>query len=175
MGNKHTSTRHIARRNLHQIDALNLYVAGHTYERIAKELGYYDRSTAAKAVKRALQLRTAERNDLADQAITLNLERLDAIIRTHNAIALDHRHPQSARSADVVLRAIDRQIRLLGLDQPQRIEATVVQKDQLDVEIAAMAQQLKSAAAARGINTPTPSLDAVIGAAEVGDDQEGEK
>lgn len=146
-----------------QVKALRLFLAGVTYERIAEEVGYHDRSTAHRAIQSALKQRAKERDDLADSALTIQLERLEGIFRTHYALAIDRKNPaQAARSAEVVIKALDRVAKFMGLDAPQRAEVTVVQRDELDMELSAMVAQFRAEADARGVDLPdAPVLDAI--------------
>jgi hypothetical protein len=95
---------------------VELALAGHSYDEIALQVGYANRGTAWRAVSESL-------NSRVDEAVTeyreLELARLDALQAAHwpQAIA------GSVRSTDLVLRVIDRRIRLLGLDQiPQQVD-----------------------------------------------------
>lgn len=92
---------------------VELALAGHSYDEIAMEVGYQNRGTAWRAVQDSLNSRISE-------AVTdyreLELARLDALQAAHwpQAVA------GSVRSADLVLRVMDRRMKLLGLDQPRR-------------------------------------------------------
>lgn len=88
--------------------AVELALAGHDYDSIARELGYAHRASAWKAVQRAL----GERKDRAVDAyrreqVRLLNELMSA--RWEAAMAGD------VRSAHTVLRTIEQRIRLLGL------------------------------------------------------------
>ena len=89
---------------------VELALAGHSYDEIALEVGYQNRGTAWRAVQDSLNPRIAE---AVTEYRDLELARLDALQAAHwpQAIA------GSVRSADLVLRVIDRRMRLLGLDQ----------------------------------------------------------
>ena len=89
---------------------VELALAGHSYEEIALEVGYQNRGTAWRAVQESLNSRIAE---AVEEYRELELARLDALQAAHwpQAVA------GSVRSADLVLRVIDRRIKLLGLDQ----------------------------------------------------------
>ena len=93
---------------------VELALAGHSSAEIALEVGYQNRGTAWRAVQDSLNSRIAE---AVEEYRELELARLDALQAAHwpQAVA------GSVRSADLVLRVIDRRIKLLGLDQP-RIE-----------------------------------------------------
>ena len=92
---------------------VELALAGHSYDEIALEVGYQNRGTAWRAVQDSLNSRIAEAVDGVPRA---ELARLDALQAAHwpQAVA------GSVRSADLVLRVIDRRMKLLGLDQTRR-------------------------------------------------------
>ncbi len=89
---------------------LELALAGHSFDEIADAVGYQSRGNAWRAVRDSLRSRIAE---LATEYRELELARLDALQAAHwpQAVA------GSVRSADLVLRVIDRRVKLLGLDQ----------------------------------------------------------
>ena len=89
---------------------VELALAGHSFDEIALEVGYANRGTAWRAVQDSLNSRIAE---AVTEYRELELARLDALQAAHwpQAIA------GSVRSADLVLRVIDRRMKLLGLDQ----------------------------------------------------------
>ena len=90
---------------------VELALAGHSFDEIALQVGYQNRGTAWRAVQDALNSRIAE---AVTEYRELELARLDAIQAAHwpQAVA------GSVRAADLVLRVIDRRVKLLGLDQP---------------------------------------------------------
>jgi hypothetical protein len=98
-----------------QLKALELRLAGVTYQQIADELGYAGRQGAFKAVEAALRLTLREP---ADNLRRISAERLDratlAIWRAVNAGDL--------QAIDRLLRIEARRAKLLGLDAPQRQE-----------------------------------------------------
>src|SRR4051794_16459536 len=91
---------------------VELALAGHSYDEIAQEVGYQNRGTAWRAVQDALSSTIAE---AVTEYRQLELARLDALQAAHWAQAVGG----SVRSADLVLRVIDRRTKLLGLDQPR--------------------------------------------------------
>ncbi|MCC6446809.1 MAG: hypothetical protein IT210_25580 [Armatimonadetes bacterium] len=99
-----------------EAQALNLRKQGHTFEQIAEQVGYADRSGAHKAVMRALQRLT---NEPAAEARALELLRLDALL-----LAL---WPQAEKgdlkAIQSVLNLMARRARYLGLDAPPKAAA----------------------------------------------------
>ena len=90
--------------------ALALAMSGCTYDEIAAQVGYANRGSAWKVVNAALRSASA---GLATEYRDLELARLDALQAAHWPQAMSG----SVKAADLVLRVIDRRIRLLGLDQ----------------------------------------------------------
>lgn len=101
-----------------ETDALLLRRAGITYDVIAERLGYAHRSSARKAVNRAL-VRTQQ--DPADETRRLEVDRLDAIQAAHWREALNGNIASTAQ----ILRVMERRARLLGLDAPTAVAADV--------------------------------------------------
>jgi len=95
--------------------ALALRTAGKTYQEIAVEVGYADRSSAYNAVMDALKAMVREP---ADQARELELERLDKL----TAAVWERAMKGDDFAIDRALKIADRRARLLGLDAPQKLE-----------------------------------------------------
>ena len=95
-----------------QRKALELRKAGATYEQIASQLSYADRSGAAAAVKAGIKAIIAEP---AQEVLALELQRLDAML-----LGLWTK----AKSGDVAavdraLRIMERRANFLGIDAPK--------------------------------------------------------
>jgi hypothetical protein len=110
---------------------------GATWEGIAQAVGYSNAGGAYKAYQRAMarvfdqptkELRNAE------------LDRLDRLQRAFWKDAVDG----NVRSADFILRVIDKRAKLLGLDAPTKIQAEVVNYDAgvIDAEIERIIREL---------------------------------
>lgn len=110
---------------------------GATWEGIAQAVGYSNAGGAYKAYQRAMarvfdqpvkELRNAE------------LDRLDRLQRAFWKGAVDG----NVRSADFILRVIDKRAKLLGLDAPTKIQAEVVNYDAgvIDAEIERIIREL---------------------------------
>ncbi len=93
--------------------AVELAVEGHTYEEIARDVGYANRGTAYRVVQQALGQRV---EDGVDELRRLEQERLDALQAGvwERALAGD---PTAVRAA---LRIIESRCRLLGLQVGDR-------------------------------------------------------
>jgi hypothetical protein len=98
-----------------QLQALELRLAGVTYEQIATQLGYASRSGAHRAVESALKQTLREP---AEALRELSAQRLDRA-----TTALWRRvQDGDAHAIDVLLRIEARRARLLGLDAPASLE-----------------------------------------------------
>jgi DNA-binding CsgD family transcriptional regulator len=118
--------------------AVALRVDGCTYAEIGDCLGVSDRM-ASRIVNRAMNRVLREP---VGQLIDLESARLDALWAAMWLRAL----AGSARHAEVCLRISERRSRLLGLDQPTRIDANVlanVTVDQLDAEIERLLEEYR--------------------------------
>jgi Sigma-70, region 4 len=110
--------------------AVELRVEGCTYAEIGDRLGVSGRM-ACRIVNRAMNRVLREP---VDQLIDLERARLDALWQAMWPRAL----AGSARHAEVCVRISERRSRLLGLDAPARVHASVladVSVDELDAEI----------------------------------------
>ena len=109
--------------------ALEMALAGASYEQIARECGWKNRSSACRAVEAAMQewapISAEDVRTLRDR----ELARLDRLQNAHwmNALRGD------SRATELCLRISDRRARLLGLDAPVKVDAVV--KSGLDAEI----------------------------------------
>jgi hypothetical protein len=137
--------------------ACKLRSTGANYDQIAEQLGFTDRSSARRAVERALVAIVAEP---AAQLRTLILGRLDLLLgEAWKVLLAEHivvsqgrvihdpttgapmrDHGPVLNAIDRVLRIEDRRCKLLGLDAPVKVEAITV--DQVEAEIARLAVEL---------------------------------
>lgn len=104
-----TKASRAAHRASMRVEALRLRKQGLSFEMIAKRLGIGE-STAARIVRKAIQDLPAE---AADEVRTLELERLDMLVAGHLTSAVKG----NTRSAEIVLKAMDRRAKFLNLDQ----------------------------------------------------------
>lgn len=107
----------------------------------------------AKAYKRAL---TRHPHATIDEHRELELDRLDTLQRTFWKSAVEG----NPRSADFVLRVIDKRAKLLGLDAPLKVQAEVVTYDgsDLDREVERVARIIE-ASTIGGVATITELTD----------------
>ena len=159
-GDAHTSPRVQLNRGERHVAWLKLFAAGANYSQIARQYEV-DPTSVREVILRSLKEVAAERRELAEHALDIHLERLESIYRAHYAAAVNVRedHAKAVKSADVVLRTLDRIAKLQGLDEPVRAEVTVRVRDDIDDELHRLANLIKD-------NTPdgapTDVLDAII-------------
>lgn len=108
---------------------LELRLCGRSFDVIADEVGYANRSAALKAVRRALA-RTLQ--EPADELRQVELARLDALHEVVWTMAL----AGDLHAVDRVLRIAERRARLMGLDAPTRVRVSEGAADR-EVELAA--------------------------------------
>lgn len=140
-------------------EAVRLRADGHTYEQIAQQLGYSDRSRARRAIEAAL---TASLREPADELRQMELIRLDSlwleavkvlhathVTVSNGRVVMVERdgEPEPVPDDAPVLQAIDRLLKimerrskLLGLDAPAKVE--VMSLDRVDAEIERLEREL---------------------------------
>lgn len=139
--NQHTSnTRQQKTLAERRASALQLKIAGATYDAIARALGYANKGNAHRDIQAALAAITKEP---AEALKKLELERCDEMllaiwpqVRKGNLAAIDR-----------ALKIMERRARYEGLDAPTKSTITVITEDMVDAEI----QRLEADMAARGI------------------------
>jgi len=100
--------------------ALELRMAGATYERIASALGI-SKSAAHKAVARGMESLRENNAQTGDQLRDIELARLDRML-----VGLwQQARNGDAQAVDRVLKIMERRAKLVGLEAPQQTEATV--------------------------------------------------
>lgn len=109
--------------------ALDLRLAGATFDDIAERLGFADRSAAYKAVKRGL---TSTLQEPADELRDVESARLERLLLAIWPAALDGDAKAIAQARGL----IDQRCKLLGLNAPARVEMdATVQVDPGELEI----------------------------------------
>lgn len=117
-------------------EAVRLRTHGHTFEDIARQLGYADRSGAIRAVQRGLKQRAQEQAGDRDALIARDLELIDEIIKGLIPAVLKG----VPRSAEVALKAMERRAALLGTNAPIKVDAKIT--DALKAEIDDLVEQM---------------------------------
>ena len=109
---------------------------GLTFASIARELGYETIAGAQKAYQRALK---RVEHPAAEEYLQADLDRLDTMTEVYWQSALQG----NLRSADMVLRIMQKRADFLGLDAPKKVQAEVVNYDgngSLDAEVIQLAR-----------------------------------
>jgi hypothetical protein len=118
--------------------AVELRLAGASFEQIAKALEYADKSGAKRAYDRGLQ---SLRDDLAPNVATYRAEQL---LRTERLLlglwpkATNPEGVDHLRAVEQVRRILERQARLLGLDAPVTFQVS----DEVDAQIEALLAEM---------------------------------
>ncbi|MGI9273858.1 MAG: sigma factor-like helix-turn-helix DNA-binding protein [Endozoicomonas sp.] len=102
-----------------QRKAIELRTLGLSYQQIGDQLGV-TKSAAYKAVSKSLQDIEEETHKLAKLNKTLDLQRLDWIIREAMKLALKG----DLHAMDRIMKAIDRRMKIYGFEAPQKIAYT---------------------------------------------------
>lgn len=145
-------------------EAVQMRMAGASYQAIADALGYNTRGAACQDVARALEAAVAEQTRSVEAYREEELQRLDLLLAEAWAILKrDHvtvSHGRIVRddleqpilddgptlsAIDRILKIQERRAKFLGLDAPTKVEAITV--DALDAEIAKLAAELESSEA----------------------------
>jgi hypothetical protein len=141
-----------------QRNALELRMAGATFQAIADALGYGNRSSATDAITRALRDTTPK--ELTDEVRRIENERLDALWRPMylRAIGGDY------LAVDRCLRIMARRAALNGLDAPIRVRQSVITEEDIDAAIARIDREAeameKAISAGDGAEMPSVGLTA---------------
>lgn len=98
--------------------ALELRKAGASYDQIARQLGFAQKSGAHHSVMRALKASIAMRNAAAEDVLEIELQRLDEMLLGLWSEARKGRW----LAVDRVLKIMERRSAFLGLDAPKRSE-----------------------------------------------------
>lgn len=113
--------------------AVELAIQGCTYDVIASEVGYSNRGTAYRAVKDALDQRTAE---AVDTYWELEKDRLDRLLASVWPGAMQGDVP----AVLAALKVVQARCRLLGLGEPDKDEADTAKSATVVVSPAALAR-----------------------------------
>lgn len=119
-----------------QAKALELALAGASYEQIAKACGYQHRSSAMRIVRLAIKKWSPIDSSDAEAVRDVELARLDRLQAAHWSKALKGDH----RSTEMILRIMRRRSLLLGLDAALKVDATI--SDSLDAQIEELVNSL---------------------------------
>ncbi|MFB6805474.1 hypothetical protein [Streptomyces sp. NPDC056387] len=116
--------------------AIRMKIDGHTYEEIAKALGYSSKGSACCDVRRALEKHVVEEGLAVEAWRELELARLDVLQKAIWPEAMDG----SPRAIETALKILDRRAKLLGLDSAIKLEVLTI--DALDQQIQRLEAEL---------------------------------
>lgn len=100
-------------------DALALRCEGLTFDQIGARLGF-TRQRAHQLVSNALAAVAAEQKELAEHQLAFELAQIDSVIRGMAAKSARG----DAKAGAVILKAMERRAKLLGLDAPTKTDVT---------------------------------------------------
>lgn len=144
--------------------ACRLRSRGQSLQQIADRLGYADRSSAHKAVQRALsetvradaalyvQLQLDQLDELTGVALAV-MEREHVVVQLGKVVRDDDGRPvvdhmPTLAAVDRLLRIAERRAKLLGLDAPTRHAVAATSATDVDVAMAELVEELERAAQA---------------------------
>uniref|UniRef100_UPI002252AB4C hypothetical protein n=1 Tax=Micromonospora sp. NBC_00855 TaxID=2975978 RepID=UPI002252AB4C len=142
------SARRLANAEVRRAEALEMFLAGKTYQVIAEELDYADRSSAWRSVQAALAEHAEHHKELAAHALPVVLARLERLWEPQYEAA----QAGDTKAAALCLQMLDRYSKLHGLDRIQ-VDHTVTTRTELDAEIETLVARLAAA------TTPTPTTE----------------
>jgi hypothetical protein len=119
--------------------AVELKLAGLTYQQIADQLGYAGRSAAAVDIDRALEQHVMERTRNVDLLIE---EQLLVLLRMRRAFWGDAVKGDKG-AGDMVLKVTDRICKLLKLDPTLQVNLEITSVDAIDRQIEELGKQLR--------------------------------
>lgn len=121
----------------------SMWIAGASQAEIATALKISE-STVQRERRRMLDASLKGRDKLADELREKELLTLDRLQRAHWTEALKG----SIGSSKIVLSCVDKRAKLLGLDAPIKVDATV--KSELDAQIEQLVEELESVGLVKG-------------------------
>lgn len=119
--------------------AIELKIAGLTYQQIAEQLGYSGRDSACRDVTRAYELAVIERNHNADILLEEQLTILNRMRRAVWPAAIQG----DTRAVEIVLKIVDRTTKLQRLDPTVHVTLETHTVDAIDRQIQQLTQQIQ--------------------------------
>lgn len=119
--------------------ALELRLAGRTYQQIADQLGYTSRASVAVDIDRAHEQAVLERNTNSELLIQEQLEILTRVRRSNWKAMLEG----DTKAAEVVLKCVDRAIKLQRLTPDTHISVELTTVDVLQQQVLELSKQLE--------------------------------
>lgn len=136
-----------------EIRCYELRLAGKSLDAIAKETKL-SKGTVHNRIQAHIEQRV---QPLADELRAVMVDRLDVCIaRLHAQIQDDELGSRLARNIEVLVKVEERRAKLLGVDAPERVEATVTEVTQEDLELQELLREARAASAIEQAKLGTP-------------------
>lgn len=119
--------------------ALELRLAGRTYQQIADQLGYTSRAAVAVDIDRAHEQAVLERNANSELLVQEQLEIITRVRRANWVKMLEG----DPKAAEIVMKCVDRAIKLQRLTPDAHISIEMLPVDVLQQQVVALAKQLE--------------------------------
>ena len=127
-----------------EIRCYELRLAGKSLDAIAKEVKL-SKGTVHNRIQAHIEQRV---QPLADELRAIEVDRLDRYLARLDAqIQDDEAAGRAARNIEVAVKVSERRAKLLGIDAPERVEATVTEVTQEDLALAELVREAQAAAA----------------------------
>lgn len=127
-----------------QIRCYELRLTGMSLDKIVKETGL-SKGTVHNRIQAEIAARVLP---LADEVRKMELDRLDRWLEKLDAqIHDDEAAGRVARNIEVAVKVAERRAKLLGIDAPEKVEATVTEVTQEDIALAELVREAQAAAA----------------------------
>lgn len=124
--------------------AIQLRIAGATWDEIAQSLGFPTARSALVATERALEKELkAEENQTAMRSLAG--KRLERLLRGVWTKAIDPAHPEHLVAVDKARQIIDRHAKLYGLDAPTEVVVSNPAQQELEKWVATVIQEKQPA------------------------------
>ena len=120
--------------------AIQMKLAGATWDEIAEVIGYPTARQALIAVERALERELKTENSQAKMR-TLAGQRLERLLRSVWSKAIDPNHPEHLTAVTKARELVDRHAKLYGLDAPTEVVVTSPTTTELERWVATVIEQ----------------------------------
>lgn len=124
--------------------AIALRIAGMDWQSIADQLGYASRGAACQDVSRAMEKNLAEEAEQAALLRHLTVQRYDRLQAAWWPKALKG----DPKAAEIVLKVLAQRAKVEGTEAPARLDATVHEVTQEDIELAELIRETQAKNAA---------------------------
>lgn len=141
MGRQQSARANRATTAEEQVRCYQLRLSGLSIRQIARATGL-SVGTVSNRIQAEINARVLP---LADEVRKMELDRLDGWLARLNAEIVAGK--AVARNVEVAVKVSERRAKLLGIDAPQQVEATVTEVTQEDVALAELVREARAAAA----------------------------